>query len=53
LVVVATFVVTVLCRSTLAFGIHAFIAAYLMNAWFLVAISVALSDESSGASATG
>jgi hypothetical protein len=44
LVVVATFVVTVLCGSTMVFGIHAFIAAYLINAWFLVAISVPLRE---------
>ena len=51
-VVVATFVVTVLCGLTMAFGIHTFIAAYLINAWFLVAISVPLSYQSSGVSTT-
>ena len=39
-IVLATFVVTVLCGLTMRFGIHTFIAAYLVNVWFLVALSL-------------
>ena len=52
LVVLASFVVTVLCGLTMAFGIHTFIAAYLVNVWFLAALSLPLSYERSGVSST-
>jgi uncharacterized membrane protein YccC len=51
-VVLATFVVTVLCGLTMRFGIHTFIAAYLVNVWFLVALSLPLGYESAHISTT-
>jgi hypothetical protein len=39
-VVLAAFVVTLLCGLALKFGAHSFTAALLLNAWFLVALSV-------------
>ena len=40
IVVVAAFVITLLCGLTIKFGVHAFTAALLVNSWFLVAIAV-------------
>ena len=40
IVVIASFAVTLLCGLCLKFGAHSFTAALLLNAWFLVAISV-------------
>ena len=39
-VVLAAFVVTLLCGLILRFGIHTFVAALLVNIWFLIALSV-------------
>jgi hypothetical protein len=39
-VVLAAFVVTLLCGLALKLGVHSFTAALLLNAWFLIVISV-------------
>jgi len=39
-VVLAAFAVTLLCGLALKLGTHSFVAAALLNAWFLVAVSV-------------
>jgi len=40
IVVLAAFVITLLCGLTIKFGVHTFTAALLVNSWFLVAIAV-------------
>ncbi len=40
IVVVAAFVVTLVCGLALKLGLHRFTAAVLLNVWFLIAISV-------------
>jgi hypothetical protein len=39
-VVLAAFAITLLCGLALKLGTHSFVAAALLNAWFLVAVSV-------------
>jgi len=40
IVVIAAFVITLLCGLTIKFGVHAFTSGLLVNSWFLVAIAV-------------
>jgi fusaric acid resistance family protein len=41
--VLAAGVVTLLAGLTIAFGVHRYIAAYLLNIWFIIAIAIASS----------
>jgi uncharacterized membrane protein YccC len=41
--VLATFVVTLLCSMAVVLGVHAFVAGLLLNIWFIIAIGVEFS----------
>lgn len=47
IVVVAAVVVTLLCGLMMRFGIHAFVAAWLVNIWFFVALILPADFEAS------